>query len=686
MLLSIKINGKEVVLKNDFSFSMTRENPIFNDPETLSGDYIESITFPMNGNRDIFQNMHRITSSIRDVEYDISIFYNNYHLTSGTYTVKKAGQDYITGDAKLNALSFFNKIKDLKLSDIPDTEMFHLGNTNTAVRNKINSITTNSPQNIPFRFPPLFNPDFFDDNEYFDYEGIINEITTVGSAGTHVFNRVENNFPIIVPYVPCFFIEYLIKTLAKAQLYNIEIPDIPLLHKLILCSNKSLDKKIETNIYNELFLLLSSSEVSTGMGQWLILSHTVGFPSQNFVLLTDTVIKTKKTGTYRISIVGRLINNSLISINYRQKLRIIKNNDEVNFIELKNNDSIELAINDTIKIYGFIPWDGFSISANIGIRENVDADYNFVNDVYTAKHVPEIPQIELFTVLKGLFNVGFYADDMTHTIEMITFNEIIAKPPQPLDIRLSTEWNIDKTEKGFELMYENSYEEKEHPEKIDYPDIATIEDLPINAEYGEYAFVRNEANIYFYDEDEEGWSHFNIWNKEHIIEKDDMVSFSIPVNLPVMTQNGNDDFEFNYLMPTTEGKGNSFLNKKTDSDDYSIAIYMGLGHINTFIDQWAGYAAFASITRYDGKGNIHLSKEYSLLLDDVEKNFYQSFIHFLQRSRELSFRTKMKISDFAKLRLQEKYTAAGYTFIIKSMKITINAYDYSLVEMTVAVI
>ncbi|MCL2512200.1 MAG: hypothetical protein FWF09_09145 [Bacteroidales bacterium] len=166
MLLSIKINGKDIVLNDDFSFAINRENPIFNNPETLAGDYIESMTFQMKGNRDTFQNINRIESAAgagfqpvpqapspsERAGGEVSIYYNNHHLISGTFTVKSATNNHITGDAKLNALSFFNAIKDLKLTDIPDSEMFRLGNDQKEVIKQINSITLNDNNIFPFRF------------------------------------------------------------------------------------------------------------------------------------------------------------------------------------------------------------------------------------------------------------------------------------------------------------------------------------------------------------------------------------------------------------------------------------------------------------------------------------------------------------------------------------------------------
>jgi hypothetical protein len=143
-----------------------------------------------------------------------------------------------------------------------------------------------------------------------------------------------------------------------------------------------------------------------------------------------------------------------------------------------------------------------------------------------------------------------------------------------------------------------------------------------------------------------------------------------------------------YLMAEIEGKGESFLNKKTETNDFTILIWHGM---NLISNDYSAYSQgpLASIAKYNGIGtdlSTVPKQPTSLLIEDIEKNFYQSFTHFLRTARELSFTTKMKIADFMKLRLQEKYTAGGYVFIIKSLKMSVTVNNYSLVDMVIAVI
>ena len=697
MLLSIKINGKEIVLQEDFSFAISRENPIFNDPETLAGDYIESMTFPMKGNRDIFQNMNRIENRHKEREFDISIFYNNYHLISGTFTVKSAGADFITGDAKLNALSFFNKIKDLKLTDIEDNEVFFLGFTQNDIKNNITRVAKDLSTyfDYPFRFPPMINDEFYDEIEGYEYREVINQFFNyIGGSGVS-FHKISttNDSVVLFPVVPCFYLNYIIKTLAKSQAYTITLPTHSLFEKLILANNKSLD--YENDYYNS--LLAKGLNPNYEQNKWVDFTFTEIIKDPLNMLQGDTTqLKIKKKGIFKIRFDLKRTWRDYPAQDYKDKVRVILTGSQYTHFDLSNNQYLPVWLleNYTIK---------FQVHLNNDIPHRISGEIQFIDTddllplynmlVYTNKHVPAIEQLKLFTILKGLFNAGFYADDEKHEIEMITFNEIIGKSPVPLNIKMEPKWNVDKSKMGIELKYDNSYPESEHPDTIQY-EKSSFAELPTLANIGDYAHVINEGSIYFYsesdDEDtDEGWELFNVRNKERKIEEDDMVSFDIPFDIPNMNQTKTVEaftaFTGKYLMPQTQGKGASFLNKKTDTDDFTILVYHGMQEVQDLINWSMEKSPLASITKYDGLGHV-IHPDHSLLLDDIEKNFYRSFINFLELSREVKFTTKMKIADFMKLRLQEKYTAAGYTFLIKSMKMSVGINDYSFVEMVIAVI
>jgi len=682
-MLSIKLNGNNVVLNSDFSFSISRENPIFNDPETLAGDYIESMTFPIKGNRHIFKNVNRITSRIEVADYDIEIFYNGYHLISGTFTIKSADNDYITGDTKLNALSFFYKIRDLKLTDIPDEEMVILGITQENIKQQINNITNgyypiynNNDKKVAF--PTMLNNEFYDDSENFDFNGKINQYFHTGSHDFNTFITINGVITIYKhPFVPCFYLLYLIKTIIKSQSYSINFQNNSLLNKLIITTNCSLD---DTNNDFQLIADFYTNYQISYFETWRILYVNNIISDESSMIINDTVIQIKETGHYKISFdltVYNYENNS--SWKYTGKLRITTSNSTT---DINNNTILHFNKNDVFTLYTY----GTVFYPHKGTIKFLNIENNFLlyNGIIKINHfVPEILQITLFSILKNLFNAGFFINESTHTIEMITFNQIISKSPIPLNIKLSNNWSIDKTAKGFTLKYENSYSKEEHPETINFTK-TTFSKIPVIAKQGNYAHVINEANIYFYNEDakenEEKWEHFNIWNQESKIEEDDMITFDIPFSLLNMNQSEHDQ-----LMPQLEGKGISVFNEKVENEEYSILVYHGK-QIASDTGLFANKTApLASITKYDGQGNV-IDPDHSLLIEDIEKNYYRSFIHFIRTSREVKFKTKMKIVDFMKLRMQEKYTACGYTFIIKSMKMSVSVNNYSFVEMTIAII
>ena len=698
-MLSIKLNGQPVVLKEDFSFSMTRENPIFNDPEALAGDYIESMTFPMEGNRLIFQNSNRISSNTRGVDYEIAIYFNGYHLVTGTFTVKSAGADYISGDAKLNALSFFYKIKDLKMTDIPDEEGFNLGGLTFNVKEQINKISRGEvadyDNHLKVAFPPLYNEEFYDDEDgktSFDYNGVVNEYggiaTVYGTGHEHIFNHadLESGALVIVPFVPCFYLSYLMKTMVKIQQYSITMPKHPLFDKLILATNRDI---IQTNGERLSVLVDSEAYAEASNSEWTILNH-YAINDYYGMLQDDTTFIIKESGFYKIEFSLRQLTDWQAPEG--ENVTNIKiESSEGKDIYVTNEQAILFVQNETFTISGNSTPGYTIITGKISIVSVNDIfEYNI--GVTLNKHVPGIEQLKLFTIIKGIFNAGFFINDAKREIETVTFNEIIEKYPARLNIKIGADWSIDKEQKGVEVKYGNSYTEEEHA-KIEY-EVSTVDQLPKAAIVGSYAHVINEGNVYYYNDDYE-WEFFSILNEEKKTEEDEMVSFDIPFELANMIHTEREvkikhgsviKFQEFYLMPQTKGKGISIFNPKSDDDDFSILIYHGLQDVSN-IPASTQYpkGPFASITKYDGHCNV-INENYSLMLDDIVKNFHQSFINFIRTSREVKFKTKMKIVDFMKLRLQEKYAADGYVFIIKSIKMNITVKDYSFVEMVIAVI
>ena len=686
-MLSIKLNGKPVVLKEDFSFSMTRENPIFNDPETLAGDYIESMTFPMEGNRKIFQNSNRISSNVKNLDYDISIYFNGYHLVTGTFTIKSAGADYVTGDTKLNALSFFYKIKDLKMTDLPETEVFSLGTEQHIIGNRINEISFGiSTYNFPFVFPPMMNEDFYDDSEFFDYEGVINLFDLrYQSMQPNQLNPITQTIERR-PFVPCFYLDYLIKTMAKAQQYSIKLPAHTLFEKLIIATNCSIDY-----MDDEYSVQTKADTMTFFGGGWMEFFHEIKKDESAMYNPDVNRFTVKQSGNYQIKFNLKTCRASITGAEPEDPEEPEEYTDPIRMIlyapggmpeikEVNNNDTIYLDVNKSFYFEGNIPF-------VISIHRTIKGEINIINTenylkyngtIKTNKHVPNIEQLKLFTIIKGIFNAGFFVDEMKRKIETVIFNEIMDKKPIPVNIKISEDWSINKEPKGVELKYDNSYTKEEHPEEITFTE-TTYTGIPLGKS-GDYAHVVNEGSIYFYNDDEEEWELFNPWNQERKIEEDNIISFDIPFDLPNMNMIWD-----NYLMPQLSGQGISVFNKKTENEDFAILVYHGKQLATDDGDDADKTGPLASITKYDGHGNV-IHPDHSLLLEDIEKNFHQSFIRFIRTSREVKFKTKMKIVDFMKLRLQEKYTADGYVFIIKSMKMNVTVNDYSFVEMVIAVI
>lgn len=127
--IDIEVNGKELVLPQDFSLDITEENPLFHDSVTMHSD---PVTAPMEGNRQIFQNVDHPQSDMRPISLEnlpAIIRAEGFPLRSGVVVIQE--NEELVEDFAFNidqsAMTLDDIIGDMKCQDVPLLDRIPIG-------------------------------------------------------------------------------------------------------------------------------------------------------------------------------------------------------------------------------------------------------------------------------------------------------------------------------------------------------------------------------------------------------------------------------------------------------------------------------------------------------------------------------------------------------------------------------
>lgn len=709
-MLAITLNGKPVVLDADTSFTFKRENDMFNDPDTLSGDYIEALSIPLKGNSTILQNINRLTSNIRNKEFDIEIFYNGLKIIEGTYSIKGKNmtQTHVNGDVKINANHFFNLIADKKLIDIEDRdyeiEDFH---------NIVSLISENDLPDYPFRFPQLKNEDLYDDpininvfpgfisdedKEKLAFKGMINPYDKTRKE--FLFNIIGDVEEVdwktnIYPYVPCFFFKYIVQKIFNANHYRLagRIMEDDVFKRLITITNTPLDQinKYKTDLHGISEKILVNGSMYNQVIHFKPAFTAVSDTDKQF---NDGVITIKKEGYYIIDSSFSLISEfpikesepmsfSITFFVHGRKENIIPG-DSYFFYEGDTITDIEIicnaqpTIDKLFHIYG-------SITFTNRYYENANT-YN--RKVNIKNHIPtNIEQIKIFSIIKGLYNASFNVDTQRRAVEIVTFDEILNSSATELVIKFPKEMQMKRDTESFSLKYDDSIDHSEAP-IINYTSVSTLE-MPKTALTGEHCLISNENAVYIFKYDSEkktyGWEFLSAYNSEEYIEHDDAQTNSFSISCKIFD---NSSFKSitgeiqRELMPNISGKAKSVYNKDTDISEMYLAIYHGKAQVNANNPGHQSEIGYlASPAKYDAYGEP--ISDYGITLDEIRERHYKNYIRFLRDKKLVKMTLPMKLKDFARMTLHRKYKTGNIEYIFKSITSTISMNGYTMPEVEI---
>lgn len=127
--IDIQVNGQSMVLQQDFSLDVTEENPLFHDSVSMRSDPVQA---PMDGNRQIFQNVDDPQSDLRPVSLEhlpALIHVAGFPLRSGVITVGENEElkDAFSFNIDQSAQSLEDIIGDMKCQDVPLLDKIPIG-------------------------------------------------------------------------------------------------------------------------------------------------------------------------------------------------------------------------------------------------------------------------------------------------------------------------------------------------------------------------------------------------------------------------------------------------------------------------------------------------------------------------------------------------------------------------------
>ena len=137
--LDIVIDGKELELPNDFSLDITEENPLFHDSVAMHSD---PVTAPMEGNRQIFQNVDDAQSDMRPIELEhlpALIRAEGMPLRSGVTVIQESEEliDDFAFNIDQSAMTLDDIIGDMKCQDVPLLDRIPIGTKISQVNVKL---------------------------------------------------------------------------------------------------------------------------------------------------------------------------------------------------------------------------------------------------------------------------------------------------------------------------------------------------------------------------------------------------------------------------------------------------------------------------------------------------------------------------------------------------------------------
>lgn len=199
------LDGESIELSSS-EITIELNNSLFNDGLNFKG----SLSYPINianssKNRRLLRFADQLEVSIKSADIPVQVRLSSKTFKGGLLKIGLA-ENCFTGFLKLDIGSINDRIREVKLSDIP-FKSIELGNGVVQIQNKMHAASANTNWRIiPYTFLPTQNIDFFKDKKP-------NETTIVNSfvAGNFVVSHPDSSTPV----VPYFYLSYVLNQIAE---------------------------------------------------------------------------------------------------------------------------------------------------------------------------------------------------------------------------------------------------------------------------------------------------------------------------------------------------------------------------------------------------------------------------------------------------------------------------------------
>jgi hypothetical protein len=439
----IKVNDKYLVFDSEATLSLNIAGQMF-DTEFIPAQYsypFESPICPKNNLIFEFGNdvRRRNKKRIFDCEYG----YKGKSLGNAKLFLERTNTNYV---GNLQLIQFAVDISEVYLKDLDFGEGDHGWTSWDTVLDEIKEIN-NDTVDVPFRFPTIYNPDFFEDNP--DYIKFINLYDAVNgifrrnpiNSDTYTTEETPNNPKYRYPICPQFQLMFIIEEIALYFGYEAigNLFDVPYFEKIFVYSNLALEEK---DYYKNarIVQLDNTSAIPNPNGihlEWFFMPDlTATLDSEGTINPSTHKFESRTSGVYTIQLqltFGGTINPGDFSSFHVEVVVgssvVASSNiytiDDTNTVftisvdaQVNNGDIMAFTLIQDSGSNGVLWIDTLIIStASISIFLK-DPYYTPFSDVTATNHMPNMTVADFFNSLRKYFNLKINFDTQNRTIQL----------------------------------------------------------------------------------------------------------------------------------------------------------------------------------------------------------------------------------------------------------------------------
>jgi len=237
-MFGIKVGEDYLVLDPKHTFTFIKNNPLF-DIDIPSGEYTYPITVSMDvPNAKVLEFLNKINAEKSWKLKDVQTFFNDIPWQSGTLKPIKATRKKLELNIKTGTSILSDYLKNTKLNQLAFPIIDTINQTGLLAHMRD---TVLNPQNHNHVFAPVYNPSFFDDENYTSF---INDYAPNGAVlGNFRGYEIQDYYK--TAHIPFLFLKPILQKMFSDIGYTLvwDLMDTDFFGKILLVNNRPLREK-----------------------------------------------------------------------------------------------------------------------------------------------------------------------------------------------------------------------------------------------------------------------------------------------------------------------------------------------------------------------------------------------------------------------------------------------------------